>query len=124
MVGIYLSQFLNNKDSIIVKGSFERYRDFIYVGDVAKIIEKSLKNEKFYNDIFNLGSGKKTTIKELLEIIKKIGKFNHTIKVENGIIGDMIGCVSDNSKLKKILGNNFKFTALKDGIYEMINYYY
>ena len=123
MVGIYLSQFLNNKDSIIVKGSLERYRDFIYVSDVAKIIEQSLENEKFYNNIFNLGSGKKTSIKELLEIMKKEGNFNHNIVIEDRIIGDMVGCVSDNSKLKTILGNNFKFTELKDGIHEMINYY-
>jgi len=123
MVGIYLSQFLNNKDSIIVKGSLERYRDFIYVSDVAKIIEQSLENEKFYNNIFNLGSGKKTSIKELLEIMKKEGNFNHNIVIEDGIIGDMIGCVSDNSKLKGVIDNNFEFTELKYGIKQMINFY-
>lgn len=123
MVGIYLSQFLHNEDSIIVKGSLKRYRDFIYVSDVAKIIEKSLENEKFYNNIFNLGSGKKTTINELLEVIKHEGNFIHNIEVEDGIIGDMIGCVSDNTKLKLALDNNFKFTKLDAGIKEMINYY-
>jgi UDP-glucose 4-epimerase len=123
MVSIYLSQFLNNKDSVIIKGSLERYRDFIYVGDVSKIIEQSLEDPKFYNDIFNLGSGKTTTIKELLDIIKNEGNFKHNIKVEDGIIGDMIGCVSDNTKLKHVLDNNFKFTKLSDGINEMINFY-
>ena len=124
MVGIYLSQFLNNKDSIIVKGSLERYRDFIYVGDVANIIEQSLMNINFYNNIFNLGSGQKTTIKELLDIIKDEGNFIHNIQVEDGIIGDMIGCVSDNTKLKLALDNNFKFTQLQYGIKEMIKFYH
>jgi len=123
MVSIYLSQFLNNKDTVIIKGSLERYRDFIYVGDVSKIIQQSLENPKFYNDIFNLGSGEKTTIKELLEVIKHEGNFKHNIKVEDGIIGDMIGCVSNNTKLKIALDNNFKFTKLDVGIKEMINYY-
>jgi UDP-glucose 4-epimerase len=123
MVGIYLSQFLNNKDNIIVKGSTERYRDFIYVGDVAKIIEESLVNIKFYNNIFNLGSGKKTTIKELLNIMKKEGNFIHNIEVEDKIIGDMVGCVSDNTKLKSVLNNDFKFTDLYTGIKTMINWY-
>jgi UDP-glucose 4-epimerase len=123
MVSIYLSQFLNNKDSIIIKGSLERYRDFIYVSDVAKIIEQSLENEKFYNNIFNLGSGKKTLIKELLEIMKKEGNFNHNIVVEDEIIGDMIGCVANNLKLKNTLDKDFKFTNLSDGINNMINYY-
>ena len=123
MVSIYLSQFLNNKDSVIIKGSLERYRDFIYVGDVSKIIEQSLENPKFYNHIFNLGSGEKTTIKKLLDIIKNEGNFIHNIKVEDGIIGDMIGCVSDNTKLKLALDNNFKFTKLDVGIKKMINSY-
>lgn len=123
MVGIYLSQFLNNKNTIIVKGSIERYRDFIYVGDVAKIIEESLVNIKFYNNIFNLGSGQKTTIKELLDIMKKEGNFIHNIEDEDGIIGDMVGCVSDNTKLKSVLDNNFKFTELHIGIKAMINGY-
>lgn len=122
MVYTYHS-FLHNEDSIIVKGSLERYRDFIYVSDVAKIIEKSLENEKFYNNIFNLGSGKKTTINELLEVMKHEGNFIHNIEVEDGIIGDMIGCVSDNTKLKLALDNNFKFTKLDAGIKKMINFY-
>ena len=78
-------------------------------------------NINFYNNIFNLGSGQKTTIKELLDIIKHEGNFKHNIKVEDGIIGDMIGCVSDNTKLKLALDNNFKFTQLDVGIKEMIN---
>ena len=123
MVGIYLSQFLHNEDSIIVKGSLERYRDFIYVGDVSKIIEQSLENPIFFNDVFNLGSGEKTTIKELLNIMKDEGNFIHNIDVEDGIIGDMIGCVSDNTKLKHALDSNFKFTQLQAGIKEMINFY-
>jgi len=74
-------------------------------------IDKWPKNNT-YNDIFNLGSGEKTTIKELLEVIKHEGNFKHNIKVEDGIIGDMIGCVSNNTKLKIALDNNFKLLFL------------
>ena len=123
MVGIYLSQFFDNKDEIIVKGSLDRYRDFIYVKDVAFIINDSIKNTLFFNEIFNLGSGKKTTIRELLDVIILEGNFNKKIMVEDEIIGDMIGCVADNNKIKTICSDKFEFTSLNNGIREMIDYY-
>ena len=48
MVSIYLSQFLNNEPNIIIKGGLDRYRDFIYVKDVAFIIKDSITNKLFF----------------------------------------------------------------------------
>ena len=123
MVSIYLSQFLNDEPNVVIKGALDRYRDFIYVKDVAFIIKDSIKNKLLYNDVFNLGSGKKTNIQELLDIIIEEGDFKKNIIVEDEIIGDMIGCVADNTKLKNIYNNIFEFTNLNDGIREMIHHY-
>ena len=123
MVSIYLSQFLNDEPNIIIKGGLDRYRDFIYVKDVAFIIKDSIDNKLLFNEIFNLGSGEKTTIRCLLDIIIEEGKFKKNIIVQEEIIGDMIGCVADNEKLKNIYKNIFDFTSVKDGIREMIHYY-
>jgi len=123
MVSIYVSQFLNDEPNIIIKGSLDRYRDFVYVKDVAFIIKDSINNQLLFNEIFNLGSGKKTTIQELLNIIIEEGKFNKNIIIEQELIGDMIGCVADNTKLTNIYKNEFEFTSLKNGIHEMIHYY-
>jgi UDP-glucose 4-epimerase len=123
MVSIYLSQFLNKNPNVVIKGELTRYRDFIYVKDVAFIIKDAINNKLFFNDVFNLGSGVKTSIHELLNIIMKEGNFDKNIIVEKEIIGDMMGCVSDNSKLKNIYKNNFEFTSLNHGIREMIKFY-
>ena len=123
MVSIYLSQFLNKSENVIIKGDLDRYRDFIYVKDVAFIVKDSITNILLFNQIFNLGSGKKTTIKELLDIMIEEGNFKKNIIIEKEIIGDMIGCVADNTKLREIYKNCFEFTSLKVGICEMINYY-
>ena len=123
MVGIYLSQFLNDNPTVIIRGGLDRYRDFIYVRDVAFIVKNTINNKLLFNEIFNLGSGEKTTIGELLEIIEKEGNYKKKIIVEQEIVGDMIGCVADNRKLENIIKNNFKFTSIKDGIREMIDYY-
>jgi len=123
MVSIYLSQFLNDEPNIIIKGGLDRYRDFIYVKDVAFIIKDSIDNKLLFNEIFNLGTGEKTTIKQLLDIIIEEGKFKKNIIIEEEIIGDMIGCVADNTKLKNIYKNIFHFTSIKNGIRKMIDYY-
>lgn len=123
MVGIYLSQFLNNNPHVIIKGNLDRYRDFIYVKDVAFIVNDSITNPLLFNEIFNLGSGKKTTIRELLDIMIKEGDYKKNIIVEGEIIGDMIGCVADNTKLINIYKNVFEFTNMYDGIRRMIDYY-
>ena len=124
MVSIYLSQFLNkNINNVVIKGSLDRYRDFIYVKDVVKIINDSILNIKFFNTIINLGTGKKISIQYLLNTINKLGNFNKNIIVENEIIGDMKGCYSDNNKLLNIYNNNIIFTPIEIGIKEMIDYY-
>lgn len=123
MVSIYLSQYLSNKTDIIVKGNLDRYRDFIYVKDVAFIVKDAITNKLLFNEIFNLGSGEKTSVGELLNIIFEEGNLKKNIIIEEEIIGDMIGCVADNTKLKNIYKNIFEFTSVRDGIRKMIDYY-
>jgi UDP-glucose 4-epimerase len=121
IVAIFMNQFINN-DNIIVKGSLERYRDFIYIDDVVEIIKESLYNKAFYNKILNLGTGIKTTIKELLCNINTIGNFNKEIIVNNPVKGDMFGCVANNQKLLEILPN-YKFKTVSEGIINTFKFY-
>jgi UDP-glucose 4-epimerase len=120
MVSIFLNQFLQKStNDVIVKGSLERYRDFVYVEDVASIIAMSLDKIETYNEIINLGSSRKTTIRELLETINIEGHFEKKIVELPGIIGDMLGCYADTTKLSTIFPN-FQFTDLKEGLKNMI----
>ena len=52
-------------------GPFQ-YRDFVYAGDVAEAFYKSAVYEKANNKMINIGSGKGTQIKEILELIREI----------------------------------------------------
>lgn len=46
-----------------------QYRDFVYAGDVAQAFYKSAVYEKANNRIINIGTGKGTQIKEILDLI-------------------------------------------------------
>ena len=122
IISIYLKQFIdNNYKNVIIKGSLERYRDFIYIDDVVKILHESIINPNFNNKILNLGTGKKNTVLETINLLKKIGNYKKDYVVENQTNGDMYGTIADNKELLKLLKPNFNFTTFEEGLKLMIN---
>jgi len=69
--GYMISTFLNqaiHKKRLQVFGEGKGARDYIYVKDVARAIEKSLEKDKI-KGVFNIGSNKSTLHRELAETI-------------------------------------------------------
>ncbi len=112
MVSIYLASLLK-KNKIIVKGSLNRFRDLIYIDDVVEIWIEALKNKKMQNKIINLGTGKKTKVTEMLEILQKIHIKKSKIVIKKNTPGDQHGIYSDKSILKFI--HKKKFIDINEG---------
>lgn len=66
--GVFLKQKLENKPFTVV-GDGSQKRDFVYVTDVANAFYKA-SISKVKNEIFNLGFGKPSSIKQLVDILK------------------------------------------------------
>lgn len=112
MVSIYLAQALQS-GKILVKGSLERYRDFIYINDVVEAWYRSATYPTAKNKVFNVGTGIRTTIKELLnKICDNIPGVSFF--VEGSTPGDQNGIYADNRLLKDVLGME-SFTSLDKG---------
>ena len=124
IVSIFMKQILSDDyPEIIVKGSLERVRDFVYVNDVVKILYDSIINPKFENELFNLGSGIPTSVGNLLT--KLIENTKHKpIVVKGETPGDMGKLYADNSKLQKVYDNEFNFTSVDIGIKEFCEHYF
>jgi UDP-glucose 4-epimerase len=121
MVSIYLKQFLDNSfDKVIVKGDLNRFRDLIYVDDIVDITIESSINSKFTNKIINIGTGKKTTVSEILTLIKENLKSKKEIEVVEGTPGDQFGIYADNKLLKSIYDK--ELLSFKDGLSKMIEW--
>ena len=114
MISIFLNM-AKNKTKINLKGSIKRFRDFIYIDDVVDAWYKLALDKKNFNKIYNLGSGKKVTLKTLFNQISSVLKKKITIKVEKGTPGDFLGCYANISEIKKDLNFNTK-VSLKKGI--------
>ena len=103
MVSIYLKQFLDDKfEHVVVKGDTSRFRDLIYIDDVVDITIEAMKNDQFNNQIINVGTGLKTTVGEILSLIKKYTNSKKEIEIVDGTPGDQFGIYANNEKLKTI----------------------
>ena len=118
LVGIFMNMLLQ-QDSLQVKGSLERFRDLIHVDDVIQGWDLCLHTNKF-NESYNLGSGSKTTFKDLIECLANIMGKSARLKIEQlpGTPGDMMGCYADISKIKSDFGFNPKYD-LESGVRDM-----
>jgi len=99
IVNAFATQVLES-NHIKVTGSLDRFRDIIYVDDVVNALIHSLNFND--SDTFNICTGVKITIKQLIETIIQCNNGNideYIIEDIGGHIGDQIGCVGDNNKL-------------------------
>ena len=117
MLSIYLAQALKNK-RIIVKGSINRRRDFIYIDDVIDCWLLAFK-KKIKNISINIASGKSVSVKDLLKNIRKNLPGTY-YKVSKGTPGDQFNVSANISLLKKNLGKK-NFTSLSSGLKNFID---
>jgi UDP-glucose 4-epimerase len=119
MIRIFLTQIFNS-NQLIVKGSLKRFRDFIHILDVNKILQKIVGNRNCFNKTFNVGYGKKYVIKDVVKLIKKKSKKKFSIKVKANTPFDQFGIYSNSNKLFKTIKFKAKI-ALENGLDKYIS---
>jgi GDP-L-fucose synthase len=109
-----------NKKEIVLWGSGEVTRDFLYVRNATRAIISALEN---YNssEPLNIGSGHETSIKEVIELIAKLTNYKGKISYDTSKpTGQLRRCL-DITKAQKELKFVNKI-SLKDGINNTIKY--
>lgn len=123
MVSIYMAYILNGMP-ILVKGSKDRFRDLIYVGDVVDVWIKALHNEKSFGKVYNVARGTKTYVWELIrEELLAFGydPSNYPVKYVEPTKGDQFGIYADISLVSNDL-NWQPNVSLKSGLSEMVTW--
>lgn len=119
----FFPQMINaiNDKTIILKlyNYGNQLRDFIYIDDAIDGILKSISHKSSGFDIFNISSGNRYSIKEIISITEKLS--NSHIGVEYSSKKFDEKCISaDNSKSKLILNFDPKI-SLNSGIQKTLN---
>lgn len=111
MVSIYMAQALE-KEHIVIKGSADRYRDFVYIDDVTRIVDYFVTNEIIGSEIYNVCTGSKTTVAVVIDTIKKsLNKNSITVEYVESTPGDQFGIVGDHSKLTAEMRSHDNFQS-------------
>ena len=104
MISIYLAQ-LARDGRIVVKGSLDRFRDFVHVDDAVSAIEATLEHGESVGETLNLCSGRPTTVHKIIDTLLRIaGKGWDCVEVTEGTPGDQFGMYGDNTRLKELTG--------------------
>ena len=118
---IFSTRLLNEKPAIVFEDGLQS-RDFVHVSDICQALVLAMENDSANGEIFNVGTGTPTTIKEVAEIItEKINPSLNPLFTHQYRIGDIRHCVADISKIKNKLGYkpNINF---KEGIDDLIKW--
>lgn len=100
---------------LTIYGDGSQTRDFVNVKDVVEFVLASTKSDSAVGEVFNVGSGKPTTISELAkEVIELAGGSSH-ISYEKPRVGDIKDSYADISKGRKLLGYSPQ-VSLKEGL--------
>ncbi|WKZ36503.1 MAG: NAD-dependent epimerase/dehydratase family protein [Anaerolineales bacterium] len=119
MASIFMAYLLRGEE-VPVTGPLERFRDFIYIDDVIDAWINALNMKQTPSPIYNLGTGKATTVRELLKTLMDAMRLdkNHPIKELPGSAFDQFGLTANISLAEKELNWKPKM-GLSDGLRKM-----
>lgn len=121
--GATIRKVVSSQDGkVVVWGKGQEVRDFLYVDDFVRFIEKVIDQQDYKFDVFNLGSGQPVTIAELVRKVIKISGRNLEIVYDPQ--GPTIGTKTsiDSSKAREKFNWQPK-VSLDDGITKTIDWY-
>jgi len=121
VVPALIRKFIESEDSVSVWGSGKASREFIYVEDVCRAISDCCEKEDLRGP-YNLGTGKETTVRELVENISSITEFDGQIEWDTSKPDGQVRRYYDMSKFEKDIGY-IPSASLKEGLKKTIEWY-
>lgn len=118
VIAIFIDKMLKNERPIIY-GDGKQTRDYIYVKDVAKI--NLLALNKGDNKIYNVGTGKETSVLEIFSLLKKKLNFKKNPIFLKEREGEIRRICLNSKKASQELGWKIEYN-LEEGINEIINF--
>lgn len=121
VVAIFIQKIINNEKSTI-NGDGEQTRDFIFVEDIAKANSAALNQKAKNFSIYNISTGKETSINCLFKTLAR--NLNYSLRPKYGSAnkGEINRSCLDPSLAKKELKWNSEH-SIEEGIKKTINYF-
>ncbi len=99
---IFSSRIKNNKAPIIFENGLQS-RDYVHVSDVARANLLVMNSKKVKNDVFNVGTGRQITIRQVAEKLIEAYSSNIEPRISNEYrVGEVRHIFADISKIKNL----------------------
>ncbi len=122
VVSSFIMRCLKNEPITIHDGG-NQTRDFQYVKDAIRAYSLvTTKDKQFAGEVFNIGTQKQTSIKELAYLIKELAESKSEIKFVPGRNADLMSLEADYSLIRKKTNWKPEF-SLEEGLKRTINWY-
>lgn len=119
MVSIFLAQALHN-GRIEVKGSVDRFRDFIFIDDVVEAWYRAACYPSSIGKTLNIGTGIKTSVSTLLQQVCQLVPGSDYF-VRGATPGDQTGIYADTKRMRECLDMN-SYTPLDVGMKKFVEW--
>jgi UDP-glucose 4-epimerase len=120
VITVFANTLLQGKSPTLY-GDGLQTRDFVYVKDIAHANLLAMESEAAAGEIFNVGSGRSTTLLQLIETLKNIiGVKGLEPKFEPPRVGDVRSGEASIAKITKVLGYR-PAVALDAGLAELVD---
>ncbi len=117
VIPIFINKFLNN-EAPTIHGSGKQSVDFVHVKDIVQANILAAQSESAGN-VFNVGTGRSTSIVELFYLIKQLTGSNLQPNFGSARPGDSQFSQASIEKIKDLLNYEPK-TSLEQGLYDLI----
>jgi UDP-glucose 4-epimerase len=104
---------------LVIYGDGEQTRDFIHVHDVGDMIISSIEGNEAIGEVFNCGTGKEVSIKELAKKMLSLSGKDLEVKHLDARPGDIKRSCADMRKAEKVLGFKPKI-SLEEGLRRLL----
>ncbi len=95
VISIFMERAINDQP-IAVFGDGEQSRDFVYVADLVRLLAIAVAKQKPYHLPMNVGNGKQTNLKQLLEYIRIFSQKKIDVSYVAARLGDIKHSLADN----------------------------
>jgi len=120
VVAIFTGQMLAG-EQVAINGDGEQQRDFVYVGDCARANLLAL-TQNTDSGIYNLGSGRGTTVNEIFEALRPITGYQREVIHRPAKLGETRAIYLDARKAQRELGWS-PSVSLEDGLTRTVAYH-
>jgi dTDP-L-rhamnose 4-epimerase len=119
VLAIFAARLLNDSPPKIFEDGWQQ-RDFVSVYDIAWACRLALETPAAAGEVFNIGSGTSSTVREIAERVAEVLGKKHLHPEITGKyrVGDIRHCFADISKAREMLGYAPRVT-LEDGLAEL-----